>query len=340
MFKSSVIGVLALLLAACGTPRPRHAVPQSPGESPSAPKVSLPGTVYRIDERHSELRILVYRAGPLARFGHNHVILNRSIRGVVNLAGVGGESTFSLSVPAAGFVVDDAQARREEGADFAAEVPDDAKSGTLHNMLSAALLDADEFPMITIRSIAAVPAHNPSGAACGCGCGRNRAHRHGRHQRRWTRVYNRGAPGLAERFQAFDRGRVPGVAANHARAHAIQSDVGRAAGSGRDDGQVRHRRRLRLTPRPRSYCDCCSPRPRAPWLGFSGLGEQQRRAFGRHQHGGGRLPQRLRDGPGRLNADFGEPRQGLCDIVDFEPKRGPPQMDGVVEPHVDRVTGA
>ncbi len=167
MFKSSVIGVLALLLAACGTPRPRHAVPQSPGESPSAPKVSLPGTVYRIDERHSELRILVYRAGPLARFGHNHVILNRSIRGVVNLAGVGGESTFSLSVPAAGFVVDDAQARREEGAEFAAEVPDDAKSGTLHNMLSAALLDAGEFPMIAIRSIAAVPAHNPSGAGAG-----------------------------------------------------------------------------------------------------------------------------------------------------------------------------
>ena len=37
----------------------------------------LPGRVYRIDERQSELRILVYRAGPLARLGHNHVMVNR-----------------------------------------------------------------------------------------------------------------------------------------------------------------------------------------------------------------------------------------------------------------------
>lgn len=165
MFKGFAIGVLALLLAACGVPRPRHAIPQSPGESPSAPKAALPGTVYRIDAGHSELRILVYRAGPLARFGHNHVVVNRSIRGVVSLADGKGESTFSLSLPTAGFVVDDAQARREEGADFAAEVPDDAKSGTLHNMLSAALLDAGEFPTIAIRSVAAVPAKNTSGAA-------------------------------------------------------------------------------------------------------------------------------------------------------------------------------
>ena len=113
-----------------------------------------PGKVYRIDENQSELRILVYRAGPLAHFGHNHVIVNHAIRGAVNLADVPGDSVFWLTVPVAGFVVDDAQARREEGADFAGDIPDDAKSGTLHNMLSAALLDADEFPLVTVDSIA------------------------------------------------------------------------------------------------------------------------------------------------------------------------------------------
>ena len=52
-------------------------------------------------------------------------------------------------MPAADFVVDDARRAREEGADFAADVPEDAKSGTRHNMLSAALLDAERFPLIT-----------------------------------------------------------------------------------------------------------------------------------------------------------------------------------------------
>ena len=156
MFKNLSIGVLALLLAACGAPRPRHATPHP---SESAPILNPPpaGRLYRIDESRSELRILVYRAGPLARLGHNHVMVNRSIRGEVNFGNVAGASVFSLEVPVAGFVVDDAQARREEGADFADPVPDDAKSGTLRNMLSTAVLDADEFPSITVHSVATAP---------------------------------------------------------------------------------------------------------------------------------------------------------------------------------------
>lgn len=152
VFKSIKLGVVALLLAACTAPGPRHATPQNPGESPAAPPSH--GKVYRIDESRSELRILVYRAGPLAHLGHNHVMVNRSIHGVVDLADSVAETEFSMEVPVTAFVVDDAQARSEEGPDFAAAVPDDAKSGTLHNMLSTSLLDADEFPVITIKSIA------------------------------------------------------------------------------------------------------------------------------------------------------------------------------------------
>lgn len=156
MFKNFSIGVLALLLAACGAPRPRQAMPQRSGEPASAPNPPA-GRVYRIDESRSELRILVYRAGPLARFGHNHVIVNRSVRGVVRLTDAGSESAFSLSVPVAGFVVDDAKARQEEGPDFLTEIPDDAKSGTVRNMLSPSVLDADEFPTIAISGVAAAP---------------------------------------------------------------------------------------------------------------------------------------------------------------------------------------
>jgi hypothetical protein len=158
------IGVLALLLSACGFLKVRHAAPPpKPEESLSRPGLP-PGRAYRIDENQSELRILVYRAGPLARFGHNHVIVNRAIRGAVSLADVPGDSVFWLTVPLAGFVVDDVKARREEGAEFAGDIPDDAKSGTLHNMLSAALLNADEFPEIAVRSVAGSGARDASGA--------------------------------------------------------------------------------------------------------------------------------------------------------------------------------
>jgi hypothetical protein len=169
VFRSSIarilIGVLALLLAACGVPRTRHTTPQNPAVSPATPNLSLPGRLYRIDESRSELRILIYRAGPLARLGHNHVIINRSIRGVVNLADAAAESVFSMEVPVAGFVVDDAQARSEEGEDFAAAVPDDAKSGTLRNMLSKAVLVGDEFPVITVKSIAVARSTGATGTA-------------------------------------------------------------------------------------------------------------------------------------------------------------------------------
>jgi hypothetical protein len=167
VFKSISVGALALVLAACAAPKPRHPIPQSPGESAPAPVLPVPGRAFRIDESQSELRILVYRAGPLARLGHNHVMVNRAIQGTVSLAEEPGASGFSLTIPAAGFVVDDARARSEEGPDFSAEVPEDAKSGTLHNMLSAAVLDADEFPSITINGAAAAGVRGETGGTPG-----------------------------------------------------------------------------------------------------------------------------------------------------------------------------
>jgi len=154
VFKTFVIGALALALAACGALKPHNAARPNPNEPLSAPDQRPPGKLYRVDGGRSELRILVYRAGPLARLGHNHVMVNRSLSGQANLADAPDASGFRLIVPIAGFVVDDAQARREEGTDFDAEVPEEAKAGTLQNMRSPAVLDADEFPTITVNSIA------------------------------------------------------------------------------------------------------------------------------------------------------------------------------------------
>lgn len=149
MFKGVGVGVLTVLLAACGAPKPRPLPSPLPGQPANAPSPPPPGRTYRIDDSQSELRILVYRAGPLARLGHNHVMVNRTLHGTIK-SDAAGASVFTVQVPLAAFVVDDAQARREEGADFEGEIPDDAKSGTLHNMLSAAVLDAERFPVMTI----------------------------------------------------------------------------------------------------------------------------------------------------------------------------------------------
>ena len=153
MFHRIAVAVLVMSLAACGAPRPRPSAPQ-PLIQPTSSLQSLPPPgAYQVDSQNSELRILVYRAGPLANLGHNHVMVNHAVTGLVQVGSGISESSFSLSVPVEGFVVDDADARREEGDDFPGDIPEDAKSGTRRNMLSAALLNAAEFPAITVTSV-------------------------------------------------------------------------------------------------------------------------------------------------------------------------------------------
>jgi polyisoprenoid-binding protein YceI len=141
---------LGLLLCACGAPKPREVKP-APLAPPAPPAVS--GAHYRIDPAQSELKVLVYRAGIMASLGHNHVIVNRALFGWVTVAGPPSAAAFALTVPAADFVVDDAEARSAEGADFSEAVPTDAKAGTAHNMLGAAVLDAADHPAVTVRSL-------------------------------------------------------------------------------------------------------------------------------------------------------------------------------------------
>jgi hypothetical protein len=162
-FKNFAVTCLCLCLylglAACGAPKTRQSPAMGEAVQPTRPPAGA--AAYSIDSAQSELRLLVYRAGPMARLGHNHVILNRAVGGWVDAAAAGlpgsracpESASFSLYVPVADFVVDDARARSEEGEDFSADVPEEAKSGTRRNMLSAAVLDAERFPVITLTSV-------------------------------------------------------------------------------------------------------------------------------------------------------------------------------------------
>jgi polyisoprenoid-binding protein YceI len=147
VWKICGVSALGLLLIGCGVPSPRQLpAPASPAAS------AAHGIRYRIDPRQSELRVLVYRAGIMASLGHNHVIVNRMLGGWVMISGAPSTAAFELTVPVADFVVDELDARRAEGADFSEPVSEDAKSGTAHNMLGPAVLDAAAHPVVTVRS--------------------------------------------------------------------------------------------------------------------------------------------------------------------------------------------
>jgi hypothetical protein len=151
VLKIFTVACLCAGMAACGASKPRER--PDDGEAQGITRPPSGPAAYSIDSAQSELRVLVYRAGPMARLGHNHVILNRAVQGWVDAAARPESASFSLIVPVADFIVDDARARSDEGPDFAAEVPEEAKAGTRHNLLGPALLDAERFPTMTITSV-------------------------------------------------------------------------------------------------------------------------------------------------------------------------------------------
>lgn len=161
----TAVGVLLLAVAGCRmTPEPDS--PPPPAETASAgglpataadpaDKVRASVTPWPIDPQRSSVTIIVRRAGPLARFGHDHVVTSADERGTIWAGDTPATSAFELQLPVESFAVDLPEARSSAGAEFAAPVPDEARAGTRRNMLRAEVLDAAEFPLITLRSLAA-----------------------------------------------------------------------------------------------------------------------------------------------------------------------------------------
>jgi len=146
----------ALLLAGCQTPAPQLAVPATP-----APATLPAGKLYRIDPQASQIRLRVYRDGPMARVGHNHVV-SGEVRGEISLSESAAASGFRIALPVDTLTVDSPTLRDEEGEDFSAAVSEQARQDTRKNMLGPDVLDAAHHPVITIRSISAAgPRWNP-----------------------------------------------------------------------------------------------------------------------------------------------------------------------------------
>lgn len=148
---SAVLYACVAILAACQIPSESR-VPTAPTK-PVLPAAPAQATRYTIRSDLSDVRFLVYRAGPLAARGHNHVVQAKTITGEIALSPDFQRSTFSIVMPVADFIVDSAEARMVEGEEFAKLPPPEFIEGTTRNMMGSKVLDAAQFPEIEIRTV-------------------------------------------------------------------------------------------------------------------------------------------------------------------------------------------
>ena len=106
--------------------------------------------IYRIDPTASEIHILVYRTGPFARLGHNHVVAATDPAGQVRVTADLRESDFELSIQVAELAVDASELRQRYGDAFASTPSEEDIAATRRNMLSPALLDATAYPYVRV----------------------------------------------------------------------------------------------------------------------------------------------------------------------------------------------
>jgi polyisoprenoid-binding protein YceI len=154
--RCAVLAALAML-AGCRsttTPPPSANASQSQSMDPAATTTGAATRTLQVDPERTVVTVIVRRAGPLAKLGHDHVITSADEAGSVWFGGTPADSSFELTLPVERFDVDLPAARAAAGLEFAAPVPDDARNGTRHNMLRAEVLDGEHFPTITLRSSA------------------------------------------------------------------------------------------------------------------------------------------------------------------------------------------
>lgn len=109
------------------------------------------GERYVVDAAQSDLHWLVYKAGALSRFGHNHTIAPADLNGNVTVnRGDLAKSQLELKFSVANLVVDDPKLRSTLGEEFSSVPKEDDIAGTKRNMLSERVLDGEKYPQIRI----------------------------------------------------------------------------------------------------------------------------------------------------------------------------------------------
>jgi hypothetical protein len=155
-FRLALLPLLAALLAGC-QPQPIDRPDETAtGQRPADDwplfdyaRASAAGqTVYRLDADRSRVDVVVRRAGPLARFGHDHVISLREAHGFLLLGEGGQAARAELRFPVASLAIDGASERARYQLDT--EPDASAIEGTRSNLMQH-VLDAQNWPFATIE---------------------------------------------------------------------------------------------------------------------------------------------------------------------------------------------
>ena len=104
--------------------------------------------VFRLDAERSLVVIRVYRGGALARFGHDHVMASRDVRGYVLLSNAPGARRADLYAPLALLSVDEPALRAQAGFDTQPSQQD--IEGTRRNMLEK-VLETAQHPFVSVH---------------------------------------------------------------------------------------------------------------------------------------------------------------------------------------------
>lgn len=141
-----------LLLGACAIQAPPPAVvaPPAPDASWYQQAAKAGQTIYAIDSAQSLITVVVRRGGPLARFGHDHVVASRTVTGFA--APGAGRADFQFRLDQ--MTVDEAALRTEAGLDT--QPAADAIEGTRTNMLTR-VLEAERFPLVLLHAERSAP---------------------------------------------------------------------------------------------------------------------------------------------------------------------------------------
>ncbi len=113
------------------------------------------GSVFTLDPKVSMVRVYAFRGGRAAKMGHNHVLSAPQFTGFVHLPPEGtGSARFDLEFRLDQLEIDNPGYRSALGRAFSSQVSREDIKATRDHMLGRDNMQADQFPLVRIHSLA------------------------------------------------------------------------------------------------------------------------------------------------------------------------------------------
>lgn len=171
MRQHRLLGIAILLTIVGCAPVSQSTAPEAESSGTEIPAAEAQAPVegserFAVVTANSAITILTFRAGTMARLGHNHAITSAGLTGSIWVAPDDADTTARIVLPVDSLVVDDPTARESLGPDFEAPVPDKDRDATRNNMLGEKLLNANEHSFVRANCSDVQTIDNNTTATC------------------------------------------------------------------------------------------------------------------------------------------------------------------------------